>query len=650
MIIKLSGNKGGGAGAATGSQVNTSKVKASATDTTEGYLGDKLVAGTNVTITKNNSGANETYTIASTGVEGSGVTVYADLATLKAVDTTAYADVRTVQVTSLGLYKFQPGSTLTADDDKIIRPTTGSGRWIKQSINVSPVYKFYQADSGALGFVCESDRKGALIVGGAGSFGSGENLALATCDELKTLGKVIRFSIRDASYRPSLFIAANGSYTSKGSNFKALGLQFSSTLVKVIKHSGSTATLVKTFNFGSPASGDNQGINITVKHKGNRIEITVIDECRNVVVLNSFYIDSDLSSSGEMYGFTNSWGDVSVISNICISDFAGFGSNIILGGDSQQSEAYTIAGESITNKLARFMINHNSFFQNTSVIGRYFQQAIDGFATEVLPRYEPASANNIYSINLGTNDVRSSDPLVKTSTAMLARLNSLVTLAKNAGFKVSVCTVPVYNLTASQKVELTAFNNGIRALKSAGTIDYLVDLFDEKYNIVDQATGTLFRNLLFPDNLHWNNNCREKVAYAMFDVLKQSTSVYMTDENSGDGSFLGLTKSQITQIAKIDQTFTAAQNTKLNAINAVGTAVASAATITVPANKTIFHVTGTTAISTINLPYAGFVGKISIIADGAFTFDTAGNIAEAYTATISRAIELVFDGAKWYRV
>jgi hypothetical protein len=136
----------------------------------------------------------------------------------------------------------------------------------------------------------------------------------------------------------------------------------------------------------------------------------------------------------------------------------------------------------------------------------------------------------------------------------------------------------------------------------------------------------------------------------MFDVLKQSTSVYMTDENSGDGSFLGLTKSQITQIAKIDQTFTAAQNTKLNAINAVGTAVASAATITVPANKTIFHVTGTTAISTINLPYAGFVGKISIIADGAFTFDTAGNIAEAYTATISRAIELVFDGAKWYRV
>jgi hypothetical protein len=292
MIVKLSGNKGAGEGA--GAQVSTSKVKASATDTTEGYLGDKLVAGTNVTITKNNSGANETYTIASTGGEGSRVTVYADLATLKAVNTTSYTDVRTVQVTSLGLYKFQPGSTLTADNDKIIRPTTGSGRWIKQSINVSPVYKFYQADSGALGFVCESDRKGALIVGGAGSLGSGENLALATCDELKTLGKVIRFSIRDAAYKPSLFIAANGSYTSKGANFKALGLQFSSTIVKVIKHSGSTATLIKTFSFGSPqASGDNQGINITVKHKGNRIEITVIDECRNVVVLNSFYIDSD---------------------------------------------------------------------------------------------------------------------------------------------------------------------------------------------------------------------------------------------------------------------------------------------------------------------------------------------------------------------
>lgn len=128
-------------GIATGAQVNTSKVKASATDTTEGYLGDKLVQGANVTITKNNSGANETYTIASTGGGGAGVTVYADLATIKAIDTTAYTDVQTVQVATLGLYKFKPASTLTGDDVNVITPTTGSaaGRWIKQSIDIAEI-------------------------------------------------------------------------------------------------------------------------------------------------------------------------------------------------------------------------------------------------------------------------------------------------------------------------------------------------------------------------------------------------------------------------------------------------------------------------------------------------------------------------------
>ena len=54
-------------GIEAGAKANTSKVKVSATDTTEGFLEDKFVAGTNVTITKNNSGANETYTIASAG-------------------------------------------------------------------------------------------------------------------------------------------------------------------------------------------------------------------------------------------------------------------------------------------------------------------------------------------------------------------------------------------------------------------------------------------------------------------------------------------------------------------------------------------------------------------------------------------------------
>jgi len=43
------------------------KVKISSNDTTAGYLNGKLVAGSNITLTENNDGGNETLTIASTG-------------------------------------------------------------------------------------------------------------------------------------------------------------------------------------------------------------------------------------------------------------------------------------------------------------------------------------------------------------------------------------------------------------------------------------------------------------------------------------------------------------------------------------------------------------------------------------------------------
>jgi len=79
---------------------------------------------------------------------------------------------------------------------------------------------------------------------------------------------------------------------------------------------------------------------------------------------------------------------------------------------------------------------------------------------------------------------------------------------------------------------------------------------------------------------------------------------------------------------------------------AAGAAVASATTIT-PTGM-IFHVTGTTAIATINLPFTGFTGTITIIPDGAFTTTTAGNIALASTAVVSKALTMTYDGTKWY--
>lgn len=63
----------------------------------------------------------------------------------------------------------------------------------------------------------------------------------------------------------------------------------------------------------------------------------------------------------------------------------------------------------------------------------------------------------------------------------------------------------------------------------------------------------------------------------------------------------------------------------------------------------IFHVSGTDAITGIAVP-GGFSGQITIIPDGIFTWTTAGNIALAGTAVVSKAIIFTYDSSTkmWY--
>jgi len=78
----------------------------------------------------------------------------------------------------------------------------------------------------------------------------------------------------------------------------------------------------------------------------------------------------------------------------------------------------------------------------------------------------------------------------------------------------------------------------------------------------------------------------------------------------------------------------------------VGSSVASASTITPTSG--LFHVTGTTQITTINLPRTGYTGCLRLIPDGAFATATGGNIALASTAVVSRVLEMCYDGTSWY--
>jgi hypothetical protein len=82
----------------------------------------------------------------------------------------------------------------------------------------------------------------------------------------------------------------------------------------------------------------------------------------------------------------------------------------------------------------------------------------------------------------------------------------------------------------------------------------------------------------------------------------------------------------------------------------VAPTVASATSIIISAPVTF--VSGTTAIETIAAPDLTATGgaQITLIPTGIFTTTTAGNIALATTAVVSRALTLTYDSAtaKWY--
>jgi hypothetical protein len=98
---------------------------------------------------------------------------------------------------------------------------------------------------------------------------------------------------------------------------------------------------------------------------------------------------------------------------------------------------------------------------------------------------------------------------------------------------------------------------------------------------------------------------------------------------------------------------TATTATKIFGVQATGQVaptVASATTIA-PTTKIVF-VSGTTAIVTITAPtgIATTGGQITIIPTDIFTTTTAGNIALASTAVVSRALIMTYDATttKWY--
>ena len=123
----------------------------------------------------------------------------------------------------------------------------------------------------------------------------------------------------------------------------------------------------------------------------------------------------------------------------------------------------------------------------------------------------------------------------------------------------------------------------------------------------------------------------------------------LTDETGTGSAVFANTPSLVTPF--IDAaTGTSLVLSSFNAVSAAAPSIASAATIA-PTTPIAF-VSGTAAVVTITAPapISAGGGTITLIPTGAFTWTTAGNIAVAGTAVVSRTLTMTYDvtTTKWY--
>lgn len=123
----------------------------------------------------------------------------------------------------------------------------------------------------------------------------------------------------------------------------------------------------------------------------------------------------------------------------------------------------------------------------------------------------------------------------------------------------------------------------------------------------------------------------------------------LTDE-TGTGSAVFATTPTLTTPVIGAATGTSLVLSSFNAVSAAAPTVASATTIA-PTTPIAF-VSGTTAVVTITAPspISAGGGSIILIPTGVFTWTTAGNIALAGTAVVSKALTMTYDvtTTKWY--
>ena len=123
----------------------------------------------------------------------------------------------------------------------------------------------------------------------------------------------------------------------------------------------------------------------------------------------------------------------------------------------------------------------------------------------------------------------------------------------------------------------------------------------------------------------------------------------LTDETGTGSAVFATTPTLVTPVIGA-ATGTSLVLSSFNAVSAAAPTIASAATIT-PTTPIVF-ISGVAAIVTItaSTPISAGGGAITLIPTALFTWTTAGNIALAGTAVVSKALTMTYDATttKWY--
>jgi len=145
------------------------------------------------------------------------------------------------------------------------------------------------------------------------------------------------------------------------------------------------------------------------------------------------------------------------------------------------------------------------------------------------------------------------------------------------------------------------------------------------------------------------SNLGANVATFLTSPSSANLRLALTDETGTGSAVFATTPTLVTPVIGA-ATGTSLVLSSFNAVSAAAPTIASAATIT-PTTPIVF-ISGVAAIVTItaSTPISAGGGAITLIPTGIFTWTTAGNIALAGTAVVSKALTMTYDATttKWY--